>query len=105
MDLRVYAATTRTRLDRGPHRHDRVSLGGRTKRTRGRAAGGVLPLQGGGQSGGGTPAGRRTATPAANRPVNLAAGGGSGCRYPRPRPRAPGRYVTGLSLQQTDLAA
>ena len=45
MDRRFCAATPRTRLDRGPHSHDRVSLGGRRKRARGRDRGRVRPPQ------------------------------------------------------------
>ena len=46
MDRRLCAAAARTRLDRGPHRRDRVSLGGGTRRALRRDRGRVRPAQG-----------------------------------------------------------
>ena len=46
MDRRFCAATARTRLDRGSHRRDRVSLGGGTHRALRRDRGRVRPAQG-----------------------------------------------------------
>ena len=46
MDRRFCAAAARTRLDRGPHRRDRVSLGGGTQRALCRDRGRVRPAQG-----------------------------------------------------------
>ena len=46
MDRRFCAAAARTRLDRGPHRRDRVSLGGGTQRALRRDRGRVRPAQG-----------------------------------------------------------
>ena len=46
MDRRFCAAAARTRLDRGPHRRDRVSLGGRTHRALCRDRGRVRAAQG-----------------------------------------------------------
>ena len=46
MGRRFCAATARTRLDRGTHRRDRVSLGGRTHRALRRDRGRVRPAQG-----------------------------------------------------------
>ena len=46
MDRRFCAAAARTRLDRGPQRRDRVSLGGGTQRALRRDRGRVRPAQG-----------------------------------------------------------
>ena len=46
MDCRFCAAAARTRLDRGSHRRDRVSLGGGTQRALRRDRGRVRPAQG-----------------------------------------------------------
>ena len=46
MDRRVCAAAARTRLDRGPHHRDRISLGGGTQRALGRDRGRVRPAEG-----------------------------------------------------------
>ena len=46
MDRRFCAAAARTRLDRGPHHRDRVSLGGGTQRALRRDRGRVRPAQG-----------------------------------------------------------
>ena len=46
MDRRFRAAAARARLDRGPHRRDRVSLGGGAQRTLRRDRGRVRPAQG-----------------------------------------------------------
>ena len=46
MDRRFCAAAARTRLDRGPHHRDRVSLGGGTQRALRRNRGRVRPAQG-----------------------------------------------------------
>ena len=46
MDRRFCAATARTRLDRGSHRRDRISLGGGTRRALRRDRGRVRPAEG-----------------------------------------------------------
>ena len=46
MGHRICKAAARTRLDRGPHRRDRVSLGGGTQRALRRDRGRVRPAQG-----------------------------------------------------------
>jgi len=80
MDRRFCAATPRTRLDRGPHSHDRVSLGGRRKRARGRDRGRVRPSQGGCHSHGGNAGSRRSKTCDVDRPDSLRSGGGPSCK-------------------------
>ena len=104
MDRRFCAATARTRLDRGSHRRDRVSLGGGTQRALRRDRGRVRPAQGRCHCHGGnrTVLAAKQATSVI--PIVFAVAGdpvGTGLVASLARP---GGNVTGLSLQPTDLA-
>ena len=104
MGRRICAAAARTRLDRGPHCRDRVSLGGGTRRALCRDRGRVRPAQGRchftRRNRSGVAAKQATSVipivfPTAGDPV------GSGLVASLARP---GGNVTGLSNLGTDLA-
>ena len=104
MGRRFCAAAARTRLDRGSHRRDRVSLGGGTHRALRRDRGRVRPAQGRCHR----HVGNRTVLAAKQAtsviPIVFAVAGdpvGSGLVASLARP---GGNVTGLSIQPTDLA-
>ena len=104
MDRRLCAAAARTRLDRGPHRRDRVSLGGGTHRALRRNRGRVRPAQGRCHChvGNCSVVAAKQATSVI--PIVFAVASdpvGTGLVASLARP---GGNVTGLSTQQTDLA-
>ena len=90
MDRRFCAAAARTRLDRGPHRRDRVSLGGGTQRALHRDRGRVRPAQGGRHVTVGSRSRRRKAGDIGH-PDRLRGGGGPGRQRPGRVPGAAGR--------------
>ena len=90
MDRRFRAAAARTRLDRGSHRRDRVSLGGGTQRALRRDRGRVRPAQGRCHRHDGTRSPRSKAGDIGH-PDRLRAGGGPGWHRPGRKSGATGR--------------
>ena len=104
VDRRFCAAAARTRLDRGPHRRDRVSLGGGTQRALRRDRGRVRPAQGRCHCHVADSAVLAAKQATSVIPIVFAVAGdpvGSGLVASLARP---GGNVTGLSIQATDLA-
>ena len=104
MDRRFCAAAARTGLDRGPHRRDRVSLGGRTLRALRRDRRRVRPAQG--------RCHRHDGTARSSRQSRRRRSSRSCSRRRRPgwqrlrrEPGATGGNVTGLSIQSPTLLA
>ena len=91
MDRRFCAAAARTRLDRGPHRRDRVSLGGGTQRALRRDRGRVRPAQGRCHRHAGNPSRPRGKAGDIGHPDRLRGGGGPGRQRPGREPGATGR--------------
>ena len=91
MDRRFCAATARTRLDRGSHRRDRVSLGGGTQRALRRDRGRVRPAQGRCHCHGGNRRSRRGKAGDIGHPDRLRGGGGPGWHRPGRESGATGR--------------
>ena len=106
MDRRLCAAAARTRLDRGSHRRDRVSLGGGTHRAFSRDRGRVRPAQGRchchvvDRRHIAAASRRHRSSPSFSRSAGDPVGTGLVASLARP-----GGNVTGLSIQSTDLAA
>ena len=104
MDRRLCAATARTRLDRRSHRRDRVSLGGGTRRARRRDRGRVRPAQGRCHRHVREPHGLAAKQATSRHPDRLRERSnpvGTGLVASLARP---GGNVTGLSIQQSDIA-
>ena len=91
MGRRFCAAAARTRLDRGPHRRDRVSLGGGTQRALRRDRGRVRPAQGRCHCHDRNRAGPRGKAGDIGHPDRLRGGGGPGRHRPRRQSGATGR--------------
>ena len=91
MDRRFCAAAARTRLDRGSHRRDRVSLGGGTQRALRRDRGRVRPAQGRCHRHVGNPADACGKAGDIGHPDRLCAGGRPGRHRPRRESGATGR--------------
>ena len=91
MDRRFCAAAARTRLDRGPHRRDRVSLGGGTQRALRRDRGRVRPAQGRCHRHGGNRSSPRGKAGDIGHPDRLRGGGGPGWHRPGRESGATGR--------------
>ncbi len=91
MDRRFCAATARTRLDRGSHRRDRVSLGGGTRRALRRDRGRVRPAQGRCHRHVGNRAVLAAKQATSVIPIVFATGGGPGRQRPRRESGATGR--------------
>jgi len=105
MDRRFCAATTRTRLDGGPHRHDGVSLGGRQNERAAEIAAEFVRLKVDVMVAGGTPSVVAAKHATSIIPIVFAAAGDPVASNLVASLAQPGGNVTGLSLQQTDLAA
>ena len=104
MDRRFCAAAARTRLDRGSHRRDRVSLGGGAQRALRRDRGRVRPTQGRCHCHEGNPPVLAAKQATSAIPIVFAVAAdpvGSGLVASLARP---GGNVTGLSIQAPDLA-
>jgi ABC transporter substrate binding protein len=104
MGRRFYAATARTRLERRPHRRDRVSLGGGTYRAVRRDRSRVVRLKVDVNVTGGTSSVVAAKQATLVTPIVFAAAGdpvGSGLVTSLARP---GGNVTGLSTQHADAA-
>ena len=91
MDRRFCAAAARTRLDRGSHRRDRVSLGGGAQRALHRDRGRVRPAQGRCHCHVGNRASRRGKAGDIGHPDRLRGGGRPGRQRPGRKPGATGR--------------
>ena len=102
---RFCAATARTRLDRGPHCRDRVSLGGGTRRALCRNRGRVRSAQGRCHCHDREPhqSSRQSRRHRSSRSSSRWRGTRSAPAWSRVLAR-PGGNVTGLSIQQADLA-
>ena len=104
VDRCLCATVARTRLDRGAHGRDRVSLGGGAQRALSRDRGRVRSAQGGCHRHGGKRSPRRKAGDIGH-PHRLRGGGGPAWDRFRRFARATGGNVTGLSIQATILRA
>ena len=91
MGRRFCAAAARTRLDRGSHRRDRVSLGGGTRASVRRDRGRVRPAQGRCHCHVGNRASPRGKAGDIGHPDRLRDGGGPGWHRPRRKSGATGR--------------
>ena len=91
MGRRFCAATARTRLDRGSHCRDRVSLGGRTQRALRRDRGRVRPAQGRCHCHVGNPTSRGGKAGDIGHPDRVRDGGGPGRHRPGRQSGATGR--------------
>ena len=88
---RLCAAAARARLDRGPHRRDRVSLGGGTQRALCRNRGRVRPAQGRRHRHGGARRSLAAKQATSRHSDRVRAGGGPGRHRPGREPGATGR--------------